>query len=73
MIRIGVLTPHDAPGPEVEFAAMAPPGELAVRVVRVTGTTETGTGDGSAFGTALRALTTPPSRRRVQWACGVSR
>jgi maleate isomerase len=35
MIRIGVLTPHGAPGPEVEFAAMAP-GRLATRVVRVT-------------------------------------
>lgn len=35
MIRTGVLTPHGAPGPEVEFAAMAP-GRLATRVVRVT-------------------------------------
>ena len=35
MIRIGVLTPHGVPGPEVEFAAMAP-GRLATRVVRVT-------------------------------------
>jgi len=35
MLRIGVLTPHGVPGPEVEFAAMAP-GRLATRVVRVT-------------------------------------
>jgi len=35
VIRIGVLTPHGVPGPEVEFAAMAP-GRLATRVVRVT-------------------------------------
>lgn len=59
MIRIGVLTPHDAPGPEVEFATMAPPGELGMRVVRVAGTAEAGGGGDSALGTALRALTTP--------------
>jgi maleate isomerase len=35
MIRIGVLTPHGVPGPEVEFAAMAP-GRLATRIVRVS-------------------------------------
>src|SRR5262249_6409949 len=35
VIRVGVLTPHEVPGPEVEFAAMAP-GRLAMRVVRTT-------------------------------------
>lgn len=35
MIHIGVLTPHAAIGPEVEFAAMAP-GRLTTRVARVS-------------------------------------
>jgi len=35
VIRIGVLTPHGAAGPEVEFAAMAP-GRLVTAVTRVS-------------------------------------
>ena len=54
VIRIGVLTPHAAPGPEVEFAAMAP-GRLGTRVARILGTAETGN---PASPAALRAFTT---------------
>jgi maleate isomerase len=36
VVRIGVLTPHVAVGPEVEFAAMVP-AQLTSRVVRVSG------------------------------------
>src|SRR5262249_4060772 len=36
LIRIGLLTPHAAIGPEEEFPAMAP-GSLVTRVVRVSG------------------------------------
>jgi hypothetical protein len=35
VIRIGVLTPHVAVGPEEEFAAMAP-AQLTTRVVRIS-------------------------------------
>src|SRR4029453_7386002 len=34
LIRIGILTPHAAPGPEAEFPAMAP-GRITTRVRRV--------------------------------------
>jgi maleate isomerase len=35
VLRIGVLTPHIAPGPEEEFAAMAP-AQLTTQVVRIS-------------------------------------
>lgn len=54
MLRIGVLTPHAAAGPEEEFPAMAP-GCLVTRVVRVS----RGDGDPPTTPPALRALTTP--------------
>jgi maleate isomerase len=56
VIRIGVLTPHAAPGPEAEFAAMAP-GRLATYVRRVADARGSGT---PASPAALRALTTAP-------------
>jgi maleate isomerase len=61
VIRIGVLTPHAAIGPEEELPAMAP-GCLVLRVVRVTT-------DAAAVGVrsdppttprGLRVLTAPP-------------
>jgi maleate isomerase len=59
VIRIGVLTPHEVPGPEVEFAAMAP-GRLATRVVRITGAAGAGGGGGPVSPAALGPLTTAP-------------
>jgi maleate isomerase len=50
MIRIGLLTPHAAIGPEEEFPAMAP-GQVVTCVARVSGDA---TPDG------LRTLTAPP-------------
>jgi maleate isomerase len=64
VIRVGVLTPHEVPGPEVEFAAMAP-GRLATRVVRITGAAEAGGSGGPVSPAALRALTTAPSLDRA--------
>jgi hypothetical protein len=58
VIRIGVLTPHEVPGPEVEFAAMAP-GHLATRVVRVTAAAGADSG-GPVSPAALGPLTTAP-------------
>jgi maleate isomerase len=60
VIRIGVLTPHAAIGPEEEFPAMAP-GRVATEVVRIP--TEAGLA-GAASGApttpaGLRALTEP--------------
>jgi maleate isomerase len=55
VIRIGVLTPHATPGPEVEFAAMAPK-RLVIRVAYVT---SSATGDDPTSPTALRTLATP--------------
>jgi maleate isomerase len=52
MIRIGVLTPHAAIGPEEELPAMAP-GRVVARVVRIT------TDAAPAQPPALRALTIP--------------
>jgi maleate isomerase len=59
VIGIGVLTPHEVPGPEVEFAAMAP-GQLAVRVVRITSTAGAGGGGGPVSPVELGPLTTAP-------------
>ena len=59
MIRVGVLTPHEVPGPEVEFPAMAP-GRLATRVVRITGTAGAGASGGPVSPAALGPLTTAP-------------
>jgi maleate isomerase len=55
VIRIGVLTPHAAPGPEEEFPAMAP-GHLDMRVVRVSN-------DAVEIGAESRPPTTPPGLR----------
>lgn len=51
MLAFGVLTPHSTPGPEVEFAAMAP-GRVIARVARASGKDPTTAAE-------LRALTTP--------------
>lgn len=59
MIRVGVLTPHEVPGPEVEFTAMAP-GRLATRLVRITGATDAGGSGGPVSLVALAPLTTAP-------------
>jgi maleate isomerase len=60
VIRIGVLTPHAAIGPEAEFPAMAP-GRVIARLVRVSSTEQTGGGASSpASATALAALTESP-------------
>jgi len=59
VIGIGVLTPHEVPGPEVEFAVMAP-GRLTVRVARVTGTTGPGDSGGPVSPAELGPLTTAP-------------
>ena len=64
VIRIGVLTPHGVPGPEVEFAAMAP-GRLTVRVVRITGTTDAGGSGGPVSPADLATLATAPSLDRA--------
>jgi len=59
VIRVGVLTPHEVPGPEVELAAMAP-GRLATRVARITGTTVAGGSGGPVSPAELGSLTTAP-------------
>jgi maleate isomerase len=53
VIGIGVLTPHATPGPDVEFAAMAPR-QLVTRVAHVT---RAATGDNPTSPAALRMLT----------------
>src|SRR5262249_33089604 len=58
------MTPHEAPGPEVEFAAMAP-GRLAMRVVRTAGAADAGDSGGPVSPAALRTLTTAPFLDRV--------
>lgn len=57
-LRIGVLTPHAAVGPEEEFAAMMPV-HLVTRVARVTGKASGATSDAPTTPDALRALTAP--------------
>jgi maleate isomerase len=59
MLRVGVLTPHEVPGPEMEFAAMAP-GRLATRVVRITDTADAGGGGAPVSAVALKPLTSAP-------------
>jgi maleate isomerase len=61
VIRIGVLTPHTAIGPEDEFSAMAP-GRVVTRVVRVPndGATAGGENDQPTTPPDLRALTAAP-------------
>ena len=59
MIRIGVLTPHEVPGPEVEFTVMAPR-RLTVHVAHITGTTGPGGGAGPVSPAELGPLTTGP-------------
>jgi maleate isomerase len=55
-IRIGVLTPHHTPGPEVEFAALAP-GKIVTELVHVDGAG--GAGEATAA-TDLAARTAAP-------------
>ncbi len=57
MIRIGVITPHTTPGPEVEFASMAG-SRVTTRIARVTGCVEA-THDDPTAPPALRELTRP--------------
>jgi maleate isomerase len=61
VIRVGVLTPHELPGPEVEFTVMAP-GRLATRVVRIKGAGGSG---GPVFPAELGPLTAAPSLDRA--------
>jgi maleate isomerase len=59
-IRIGVLTPHAAVGPEAEFPAMAP-GRVLTCVARVTAdSAAVGGGAEPTTQPGLRALTAPP-------------
>jgi len=59
-IRIGVLTPHIAAGPEAEFPAMAP-GRVLTCVARVlAGAPALGGRAGPTTPAALRELTAPP-------------
>jgi maleate isomerase len=60
VIRIGLLTPHAAIGPEEEFPAMAP-GRLATEVVRIPAEAGRASAEGGAPATpaGLRALTEP--------------
>jgi maleate isomerase len=59
-IRIGVLTPHAAVGPEAEFPAMAP-GRVLTCVARVSaGPAAAGGGAKPTTPAGLRALTAPP-------------
>jgi len=59
VIHVGVLTPHEVPGPEVEFAAMAS-GRVATRVTRVTGAAGAGGSGGPVSPAELGPLTTAP-------------
>jgi maleate isomerase len=60
VIRLGVLTPHVAPGPEVELPAMAP-GLVAVRIARLG----SGAGGGPATVGELAALADPLGLERA--------
>jgi maleate isomerase len=53
LIRIGILTPHAAPGPETEFPAMVP-GRITTRVKRV------------ADAVGVRIRTNPPAATEVR-------
>ena len=55
VIHIGVLTPHAAAGPEVEFAEMAP-GRVSTEVVRIPAVAK----PGPETPESARALTAPP-------------
>jgi maleate isomerase len=55
-VRIGVLTPHGAAGPEVEFSAMAPD-RVTTRVMRIS---SDATEAPPTTPSGLRALTEPP-------------
>jgi maleate isomerase len=60
VIRIGVLTPHLAIGPEEEFPAMAA-GRIVTHVARVSvGAAAAGAGTSGPAPAALRASTAPP-------------
>jgi maleate isomerase len=60
VIRIGVLSPHEATGPEAEFPEMAP-GRVMTCVARVSSDAATaGVGVNPRTLSELRALTAPP-------------
>jgi maleate isomerase len=59
LIRVGVLTPHAAVGPEQELPAMAP-GRVVTDVVRITAATGGAEIEPPATPAGLRALTEPP-------------
>jgi maleate isomerase len=60
VIRVGVLTPHAAIGPELEFPEMAP-GQVVTCVARVASdTAAAGVGAPPTTLSGLRALTSPP-------------
>jgi len=65
-VRIGVLTPHAAPGPEVEFAAMAP-GNVVTRLAHVAGAAGT---QEPTSATDLAAQTATPFLDRAAHALG---
>jgi maleate isomerase len=60
VVSIGVLTPHAAPGPEVELPDMAP-GQVVVRVSRIPapGATASAPGTPPTSSSGLRELTVP--------------
>jgi maleate isomerase len=54
-LHIGVLTPHDTPGPELEFPLLASGGPIVIRVAQITSGTAPGAGGGPPVTTsALR-------------------
>ncbi len=57
-ICVGILTPHLAPGPEVELPAMAP-GRVATKVARISAPGVVANSGGTPQPTGLRALATP--------------
>jgi maleate isomerase len=59
LLRLGVLTPHVASGPEAEFPAMAP-GWITTQVVRVSGQAADDVAPGPPTPLAAAALTAPP-------------
>jgi maleate isomerase len=58
LIRIGILTPHAAPGPEAEFPAMAP-GRITTRVKRVADAAGVRVGTNPPAATEVRMLAEP--------------
>jgi maleate isomerase len=59
LIRMGILTPHAAPGPEAEFPTMAP-GRIMIRVKRVADAVVGRVGTNPPAPTEVRRLAGPP-------------